>query len=217
MQLTLENQTFVFNVEYSKRKKFYLHISPEGHITVKAPSKSTEEEVLDFVTSQKKTLLEDEKQRNSRKTIHRDKSYDEEAHFLYLGKACTLNQLLPEVPEGEDAIQEALKKFYTAQTKVYIKQNLKRMEKLMGVKAKSTTIVDSPRTWGTCNNHKELTFNYRLSMAPPSVIDYVIIHELCHLLHLNHDRSFWRKVGMYDTDYKKHEAYLARVGGVMTI
>ncbi|MGL4343625.1 MAG: YgjP-like metallopeptidase domain-containing protein, partial [Cellulosilyticaceae bacterium] len=44
-----------------------------------------------------------------------------------------------------------------------------------------------------------------------------VVHELCHLLHLNHDRSFWRKVGTFDPHFKDHEAYLARFGGVMTI
>ncbi|MDD5934617.1 MAG: M48 family metallopeptidase [Clostridiales bacterium] len=87
----------------------------------------------------------------------------------------------------------------------------------MNVQSKSTTIVDSPKTWGTCNNRKELTFNYRLSMAPIPVIDSVVIHELCHIFHLNHDRSFWRKVGSYDEHYKEHEDYLNRLGFFMTI
>lgn len=217
MQLIIQDQTIVFNVEYAKRKKFYLHVTPEGHITVKAPSKSTEEEIKTFVASHSKDILASEKRRSERKVITRDKSYTEEEHFLYLGKACTLSQLLEVIPDTEEQIQVELKKFYTKQTKDYIKQSVKRFEKIIGVKSKSVTIVDSPRTWGTCNNYKELTFNYKLSMAPPAVMDYVVIHELCHLLHLNHDRSFWRKVGAYDPNYTKHEAYLARVGGVMTI
>jgi hypothetical protein len=54
-------------------------------------------------------------------------------------------------------------------------------------------------------------------MAPVEVIDYVIIHELCHLLHMNHDRSFWRKVGSLMPDYKEKEEYLARYGRAMTL
>ena len=54
-------------------------------------------------------------------------------------------------------------------------------------------------------------------MALPQVIDYVVIHELCHILHMNHDRSFWRKVGMFDPNYKQHQAYLEKFGVVMTV
>ncbi len=217
MQLTLQNQTFYFDVLYSKRQHFDLSFTPEGHITVKAPSKSSEQAIYDFMCSNTETLLAFAKQQADRRYIMRQKSYDDAANFLYLGKACTLPMLLETVPETEEAIQLALKKFYTQATKAAVKKSLRRFEKAIGVKAKSMKIVDSPRTWGTCNSQKELTFNYKLSMAPEAVIDYVVIHELCHLLHLNHDRSFWRKVGTYCPDYKTLEAYLARFGGVMTI
>ena len=54
-------------------------------------------------------------------------------------------------------------------------------------------------------------------MAPIEVIDYVIIHELCHLLHMNHDRSFWRRVGSIMPDYKEKEEYLERYGHSMSL
>jgi hypothetical protein len=54
-------------------------------------------------------------------------------------------------------------------------------------------------------------------MAPIEVIDYVIIHELCHLTHMNHDRSFWRRVGSVMPDYKAKEEFLARYGQAMTL
>lgn len=217
MQLTFNDQTIYFNVEYSKRKKFLLEFTPEGHITVKAPATSTEATLHDFMNANAKTLLAFQEKINNRKYIMRDKSYTDEENFLYLGKAHTLSELLDTLPSSEEEIQVQLKKFYTKATKELVKKSIRRYEKAIGVKCKSVTIVDSPRTWGTCNSYKELTFNYKLSMAPQHVIDYVVVHELCHLLHLNHDRSFWRKVGTFDPNYKQHEAYLSRFGGVMTI
>lgn len=217
MQLTINEKVIVFNVQYSKSKKFRLEITPEGHITVKAPSKSQESEIIDFVKFHSKSLLAFYEKLENRKYISSIKSYHQEEHFLYLGKACTLNDLFENIPENEEMIQMQLKKFYTTQTKKIVKRRVKHFEKIIGVKAKNITIVDSPKSWGTCNNLKELTFNYKLSMAPENVIDYVVIHELCHLLHLNHDRSFWRKVGTFDSNYKQHQEYLAKFGIVMTI
>ena len=172
---------------------------------------------MSFMKAHSKALLDFQKRLENRKFISSQKSYNETENFLYLGKACTLNELLEIIPETEEEVQLALKKFYTTKTKEIVKKRVKHFEKIIGVKSKSITVVNSPKSWGTCNNLKDLTFNYRLSMAPLHVIDYVVIHELCHILHLNHDRSFWRKVGAYDSNYEAHQAYLARFGGVMTI
>lgn len=217
MQININDQTIQFHVEYGKRKNITLDMSPEGLITVKAPTKTPESSILEFVRANSKSILTFLEKLEHRQYIARSKNYQENENFLYLGKACPLKELLDEIPTTDDEIQVQLKRFYTTKTRELIKKRVKQYEKVIGVKAKSITIVESARAWGTCNSNKELTFNYRLSMAPISVIDYVIIHELCHILHMNHDRSFWRKVGSYDTNYKASEDYLARVGGFMTI
>ena len=134
-----------------------------------------------------------------------------------MGNPYNLCDLIDTIPESEEDTQAALKKIYTTKTKEIVKDRVKYFEKLIGVKSKNITIVDSQYAWGTCNYKKELTFNYKLSMAPMEVVDYVVIHELCHILHLNHDRSFWRKFGSYDPNYKQHQEYLAKFGCVMTI
>jgi predicted metal-dependent hydrolase len=54
-------------------------------------------------------------------------------------------------------------------------------------------------------------------MAPLEAIDYVVVHELCHLQHMNHDRSFWRLVGSILPDYKKREEYLSKYGQFLTL
>ena len=217
MQITIKNKSIIFDIQYGKRKKMVLDITPEGHITLKVPQKTSEQAIHEFMNSNANLLLKVQEKIENRKYISNEKSYDKEEIFLYLGKGYHLNQLIPEIPESEKEIQKQLQQFYTTQTKKIIKKRVQHFEKIIGVKAKSITVVDSPRTWGTCNSNKDLTFNYKLSMAPTNVIDYVVIHELCHIHHMNHDRSFWRKVGMYDPNYKQHQAYLEKFGGVMTI
>ena len=217
MQIIINEVPIYFEVQFSKRSKINLDVSPEGYLTLKVPTKTSEDEIMTYMKSQSKFLLNLQEKLNNRKYISNQKSYDNEELFLYLGKGFPLHELLDEIPETEVEIQSQLKKLYTKKTKQYVKKRVTHFEKIIGVKAKSITVVDSPRTWGTCNSNKDLTFNYKLSMAPTNVIDYVIIHELCHIHHMNHDRSFWRKVGMYDPNYKQHQAYLEKFGGVMTI
>ncbi|WP_167959284.1 M48 family metallopeptidase [Anaerosporobacter faecicola] len=217
MQYKLDSYEITYQVQYGKRQKITMELSPEGLVTLKAPLKTPVLELEQFLQANKKVILRLYKNLENRVVISREKTYQEEEIFLYLGKACKLQDLLPSLPDTEEAIQNALYSFYTKQTKEITKERVAYYEKQIGVKSKSVTIVNSPKTWGTCNSNKELTFNYRLSMAAPAAIDYVVIHELCHLLHLNHDRSFWRKVGCYDPNYEKHQAYLAQFGAFMTI
>ena len=217
MQIKLDNTTITFEVQFSKRKKISLEVSPEGYMTVRAPSKTSETEIINFMHSNATRLLEIQTKLDNRKYISSQKTYHSEELFLYLGRACHLNELLNPIPETEELIPQQLQKFYMTQTKKIVKKRVKHFEKVISVKAKSITVVDSPRTWGTCSSRKELTFNYKLSMAPMIVIDYVVIHELCHILHLNHDRSFWRKVGTYDPNYKQNQDYLSKFGNFMTI
>ncbi|MDO5650420.1 MAG: M48 family metallopeptidase, partial [Gallicola sp.] len=82
---------------------------------------------------------------------------------------------------------------------------------------KGYKITSTKTTWGTCNSSKELTFNIKLAMAPPEVIEYVVVHELAHLKHMNHDRGFWNIVGRYLPDYKDRQDYLKKYGQFMNL
>lgn len=217
MEYKIDDTVITFQVNYTKRSQFALEITPEGHITVKAPKNATEEELFQFLKKNKRSLIKVTKRMEEPIIISRQKKYDDKENFLLYGKVLKLHEVLSTIPDSEAEIQMALKQFYTKETKKIIKERVTYYEKIIGVKATSVTIVDSAKSWGTCNSKKDLTFNYRLSMAPLSAIDSVVIHELCHILHLNHDRSFWRKVGRYDPNYEANHAYLDRLGFVMTI
>jgi predicted metal-dependent hydrolase len=73
--------------------------------------------------------------------------------------------------------------------------------------------ISSARTrWGSCSRQGTLSFTWRLVMAPEEVIDYVVVHELCHLRHLNHSKAFWGLVEGILPDYKVRRAWLKRHG-----
>jgi len=217
MQITIDDKTIYFNVQYSNRRKIAMDIDSEGHINIKVPSTMPQEDIFNYLLLNSNSLLKLYNKSENRTYISSNKSYNHEENFLYLGKPFKLDELLETIPETDAEIQIQLKKFYIAKTKEIIKKQVKHYEKIIGVKAKSFSIVESSGTWGTCNSSRVLTFNYRLSMAPINAIDYVVIHELCHLFHMNHDRSFWRKVGAYDKNYKENEEFFNKFGGVMTI
>lgn len=64
-------------------------------------------------------------------------------------------------------------------------------------------IRNQRRCWGSCSSLRNLNFNYKILLLPPHLRDYIIVHELCHLVHLNHGRQFWDLVGEQIPDYKR--------------
>ncbi len=71
-------------------------------------------------------------------------------------------------------------------------------------------IKNQKTRWGSCSSEGNLNFNWRLAMAPTEVIEYVVIHELCHRIEMNHSKEFWRLVQERCPDFKKHKAWLKR-------
>lgn len=98
---------------------------------------------------------------------------------------------------------KALKTFYKRQAKKIIDKRLKVYQGQIKKSYKSFSIESHPGRWGSCSSERVLTFNWMLMLFPMEAIDYVVIHELCHLQHLNHDRSFWRLVGKLCPNYKE--------------
>lgn len=72
------------------------------------------------------------------------------------------------------------------------------------------SVKDMKTRWGSCSREKNLNFHYRLLFLPIELADYVIVHELCHLVHLNHSKSFWNLVAQAVPDHKKQRRELRR-------
>ncbi|HYE68216.1 MAG TPA: M48 family metallopeptidase [Anaerovoracaceae bacterium] len=137
--------------------------------------------------------------------------------LLYMGKEYLIEELIKANDLEEEEAEKRLKKFYITSCKKIVAERIKIYQEQLRVKPKIIEVVESKKQWGSCNTKRELTFNYRLVMAPIEIIDYVVVHELCHLLHMNHDRSFWRLVGSILPDYKKRQEFLNLYGCALTL
>ena len=110
--------------------------------------------------------------------------------------------------EGDIGLADAFQAFYTRKSRKLIEKRLRLYQPSFKVKYKSFSKENHPNKWGSCSSNRHLTFHWRLILFPLNVIDYVVIHELCHLIHMNHDRSFWRLVGKICPKYKEAMAIL---------
>ena len=90
----------------------------------------------------------------------------------------------------------------------YVKQRLSVFSPRMSLYSSSFKVRKYKARWGSCNSHGALSFNYLLKMLPSWVVDYVIIHELCHLQHMNHSTRFWQLVALYCPDFNLAKNWL---------
>ena len=98
----------------------------------------------------------------------------------------------------------------------WIKENAKRIltdvterkSKEMGLQFASVSIGSARKRWGSCNSLREIHYTFRLIYAPKEVVEYVVVHELCHIRQMNHSQAFWREVEKYCPDYKQKRAWL---------
>ena len=85
----------------------------------------------------------------------------------------------------------------------------------MGVTYGRLAIRDQKTRWGSCSRAGNLNFNWRLVLAPPAVLDYVVVHELAHRVELNHSVRFWRVVARYCPTMDEHRAWLRTHGATL--
>jgi predicted metal-dependent hydrolase len=102
----------------------------------------------------------------------------------------------------------ALERWYRAEAARVISQRIDKLSSEMGISYKRIVIRGQKTRWGSCSHKRNLNFNWKLIMAPESVIDYVIIHELTHLKEMNHSKRFWELVTQYCPGWREHKKWL---------
>lgn len=213
----MDNGIIECDVQYGKRKKLLIQIDSIGLVTIKAPKHTSDETIINAIKQHGRWIQEKLDKISMIQERPKTRDYDGQGKFFYLGKEYFLNELIETSDLSEEDLKKNLKKFYMKSCDKVIRERIKTYQQQLGVKPKVIEIVESNSQWGSCNSSKKITFNYRLAMAPLDVMDYVIVHELCHLIHMNHDRSFWRRVGSIVPDYKHKQEYLERHGHYMTL
>ena len=92
---------------------------------------------------------------------------------------------------------------YKASALVLIRRKLAYLNGFYGFKIGRVSIKNQKTRWGSCSRKGNLNFNYKIILAPEYIADYIIAHELCHLMEFNHSKDFWRLVARTVPDYKK--------------
>ena len=176
------------NVEFtlirSSRRSISMRIDGPGKVTIRAPLRMSEREIRRFVESRKEWL-----QKNMQKVVDTARA------------TADLQPLTP----------TELKEL-TRQAKEQIPQRVQFFARQMGVEYNRITIRCQKTRWGSCSSRKDLNFNCLLMMVPEEELDYVVVHELCHLREMNHSPAFWAQVEAVLPDYKERKAWFRSHG-----
>lgn len=201
----------------SRRKTIALVINSDAELVVRAPFYASNQDIMRFV-QQKQSWIEQKTEEMKRKKQERPMlSLQDGEKILYLGRECMLFRGMTKkiyfdgkaflLPEGAEA-KKKLVVWYKKRAAVILQERVDTIASNMQVKPGGVKITSAKTRWGSCSGTNHLNFSWRLIMCPPEVVDYVVVHELCHILHKNHSRNFWECVENVDSSYREHEQWL---------
>jgi predicted metal-dependent hydrolase len=111
---------------------------------------------------------------------------------------------------NEEIFQKHINDFYKEEAKQFIPLLVERWSEIMKLKPNKVSYRKTKRQWGSCTAKNDLSFNTMIMKLPPDVIQYIIVHELAHVKHKHHQKSFWQEIKKYMPEYKQHVAELKK-------
>ena len=118
---------------------------------------------------------------------------------------------------GADAVREALEGWYRRRARAEVAPRLDAACARAGTRYTRLSIRAQRTRWASCSSSGAMSFNWRLLLAPPEILDYVVEHEVAHLEVLDHSQRFWRLVGSRSPGYREHERWLRRNGPALRL
>ncbi|MEB3290071.1 MAG: SprT family zinc-dependent metalloprotease [Leptolyngbya sp.] len=127
---------------------------------------------------------------------------------LTLSQPSPLTLLLRGDVENDRACANLLRQWLTRKAQAEFAPWLREISFEVGLPFNKISIRGQKTRWASCSTHKDISLNYKLMFLPPELVHYVFIHELCHTIHMNHSKAFWRLVGDKQPDYQGHRDHI---------
>ncbi len=223
----LADQQYPYQFVRSKRAKYLrLKLSHSGELTVVVPQSVSLKKASQFVDSQAAWLerkLPEIKQfesANYSKPVSLDLQYVGETWTIkYLPNAASKSiEVKPDssllqltcsgAVDDKALLSKAIGLWLKPKAEAVIPQRLSFLAETHGFHYRRVTIRGQKTRWGSCSSQKNINLNYKLLFLPEEVVDYVLVHELCHTIEMNHSKRFWELVADCDPHYKAHDKAL---------
>ncbi len=206
-----------YQIIRSKRKTLSLQINQDAELIIRAPQRLADKEIQAFI-AEKSSWIE-KKQQQTKSQITEKYRFEDGEMFLYLGNSYPLaissennglsfNGEVFELNVDSADASTAFREWYKKQFKDIALPRIDYFANQHNLTFNNVQLKSQKTLWGSCSSSNNLNFNYLLIMAPMSVIDYVIVHELSHTIHKNHSSDFWGLVEAILPEYKSAKKWL---------
>ena len=219
---------FEIKINRSSRRNSVALIVKDNTLYVKAPFYISENTINNIITIKNKWITkkfaEDKilrgqpiiKYNNGDILLFKGKQYKLNVKEFSSNRAELTNNFLNIYINGsyqnKGIIKDTLFKWYFFESEYNLNKTVTYYKDLMDVSVNNIKISEYKSKWGSCNITKKLTFDWRIIMAPEQVIRYLVVHELSHIRHPNHSRSFWSNVESFIPDFNIHRKWLSKNG-----
>jgi predicted metal-dependent hydrolase len=224
------SETIQFSVIFRNRRTLSIRVESKDVITVFAPAGLKEEQILAMVKTKSKWILGKLHQFQETASSKSEKQFVDGELFLYEGCEYGLHVLVDEsrkrpkvrLEQGQilvysktasrEVIKQALVDWYWAKAKERIQERVQYHLTYFPIVPELVVVKNQQKRWGSCNSKQHLFFNWKIIMAPEPVLDYVVVHEMCHMVHLNHSKEYWQLVKTILPDYQQRKVFLRNNG-----
>ncbi|WIV11655.1 SprT family zinc-dependent metalloprotease [Proteiniborus sp. MB09-C3] len=228
--LETQNSAIYYSLIRTKRKTIGITVDINGEVKISVPLRISENQIAEVVEKRSNWILKKLREVQEIKKNEVFKQYVNGEKLLYLGKEYELKVVeqelyedkvrvqsdiitvyLPQGLEGENKkqiVKEELLEWYKKCFVEIIGKRIKKYSLELELAPHKVVIKDQKTIWGSCSSKGNINLNWKLVMAPISIIDYVVVHEMCHLKVMNHSKDFWDEVGLMMPDYIQRREWL---------
>ncbi len=236
-EFRIDNYKLIYEIEKKNVKRITLKINSEGNVKIVIPMRVSKESAEKIIEDKKEWILDKLQKINEKKDIIKEKELKSGEELFFMGKKYILKITESDKKEcvnikndeeieiyiknensgDENKIKKIIMEWYMEELKILLKEKVEKYSKLINKYPKSVTIKKLKSSWGICSFYGDISINWRIIMAPEEVIDYLIVHELCHLVHHNHSKKYWELVESIIENHKEKRKWLKENGLILKI
>jgi predicted metal-dependent hydrolase len=230
---TFKGNGFLAEIIRTNRRKTVSVKVQAGKVSVVVPQSLPDGRIEELVTKKARWIREKLKLHRESLAV-KPKEYVSGEGFTYLGRNYRLKvengkpksvilknaRLVVTLPDGSkspEKVKNALVQWYRTHAEEKLGEKVNRYAKIVGVTPSSLGIKTFKSRWGSCSHAGHVLFNWKIIIAPHRIVDYVVVHELCHLIEHNHSPRFWKCVERVFPDYRECKGWLKENGRTLTI